>query len=1207
MLQKKSDLKKRGSLPITSSLFCIVVGPMPDQIYMDRSVHLAIFIHCLLLLTGCDWFGANSLFIEMNSERTGIDFSNTLIYNDSLTVLEYEFMYDGGGVGLIDINNDGLQDLYFTGNMVTSRLYLNKGNWHFEDVTEAAGVETTSWVNGVSIVDINQDGFQDIYLSLGGPRGRPVQDRANLLFINDGLSSGEGIIPTFTETAASYGLADTEYSVQATFFDYDRDGDLDVYMLSNALVNFNRNISRPIDATGKAPSVDRLYRNNGDQTFSDVSQEAGILIEGFGLGVVICDINQDLWTDIYVANDFLTDDLIYINQQNGSFANQSGQYMKHLTYNGMGVDLADFNNDGLSDIVVVDMYPPDNRRRKLTMMGNNYDEFQNGLSYGYLPQYVRNTLQLNNGNGSFSEIGQLAGIDATDWSWSALLADYDNDGLKDLFITNGIRQDITNLDFMVYGQQVLEMGTPEANKKQRLEALNKLPGIKLPNYMYKNQGDLTFADVSESWGLSAPTYSNGAVYGDLDNDGDLDLVINNIDQEASVYQNLSDQEKNPANYLRIKLVGPALNRDGFGTKVYLKSQDQLQYQHYTPIRGYISSVEPFLHFGLGKETKIERISVVWPDGHEQTIEEIETNQTITLKYGGTLKQGPKAEATTILTPSNDQYGIEYTHRENQYVDYKLQPLLPHMHSRNGPGITVGDVDGDGLEDFFIGGATGYTGRLFLQQLGGAFQATSLGQDSLSEDMGVMLLDVDNDNDLDLYIVSGGSVHIKESILYTDRLYINDGVGNLVRSVEALPDIRQSGSSMVASDYDRDGDLDLFVGGRVVPGEYPFPAYSTLLRNDTEPGGAKFTDVTDQVAPGLSKVGLVTSALWTDYDNDGWIDLIVTGEFMPILFFHNEEGIMVDRTAKTGLQNTNGWWNSLVGGDFDQDGDIDYLAGNLGLNTRYQISPDEPLRIYAQDFDNNGQIDPVMSYYVQGENYIAHSRDDIIKQIKAMQARFRTYEDYAEATFDESFLPQELAAAYIVKSERFASSYLENLGHGKFSIRNLPIETQLSPVYGMTTGDFNQDGNLDILTVGNFYSSEVSTGRYDASIGLFLKGDGKGNFKPIKVTESGFFADRDAKGLAQIRIDGGKTLVLVANNAGQMQSYALNPHGKVVQAQNQETYALITLKDGRTYRQEFYYGSTYLSHSSRSLVLSKEVESVVIYNYLGNSRTITPEL
>jgi len=1182
---------------------------------MDKSVQITIYITYLVLLSGCDWFGANPLFIEMNSERTGIDFSNTLTYNDSLTVLEYEFMYDGGGVGLIDVNNDGLLDLYFTGNMVTSRLYLNKGNWHFEDITEAAGVGTTGWVNGVSIVDINQDGFQDIYLSLGGPRGRPVQDRANLLFINDGLSNQtKRGIPTFTETAADYGLADTEYSVQAAFFDYDRDGDLDVYMLSNALVNFNRNISRPIDATGKAPSVDRLYRNNGNQTFSDVSQEAGILIEGFGLGVVICDINQDLWPDIYVANDFLTDDLIYINQHDGSFVNQVGQYLKHLTYNGMGVDLADFNNDGLSDIVVVDMYPPDNRRRKLTMMGNNYDEFQNSLSYGYQPQYVRNTLQLNNGNGSFSEIGQLAGIDATDWSWSVLLADYDNDGWKDLFITNGIRQDITNLDFMVYGQQVLVMGTPEANKKQRLEALNKLPGIKLPNYMYKNQGDLTFADVSESWGLSAPTYSNGAVYGDLDNDGDLDLVINNIDQEASVYQNLSDQEKNPANYLRIKLVGPLLNREGIGAKVYLSYNGLVQSQYFTPVRGYISSVEPFLHFGLGIETKIEHLRVVWPDGHEQTMEGIEANQTITLEYGGSLKQEPKAEVTSLFTPSNGQYGIEYLHRENHFVDFKLQPLLPHMHSRNGPGITVGDVNGDGLEDFFIGGATGYTGRLFLQLVGGKFQPTSLGQDSLSEDMGVILFDVDNDNDLDLCIVSGGTVHIKESVLYTDRLYLNDGKGNFVRSAEALPDSRQSGSSIVASDYDRDGDLDLFIGGRVVPGEYPLPARSRLLRNDTPPKSSpretesqqwqvKFTDVTDQLADGLSEVGLVTSALWTDYDNDDWMDLIVTGEFMPILFFHNEEGKLVNRTEATGLQNTLGWWNSLVGGDFDQDGDIDYLVGNLGLNTRFKASPDKPLSIYAKDYDNNGRIDPVLCYYVQGKKYIAHSRTDIFKQINAMRARFTTYTDYAEATFDESFLPQELEDAYVVRSEQFASSYLENLGHGKFSLKQLPIEAQLSPIFGMTTGDYDQDGNLDVLTVGNFYASEVSTGRYDASIGLFLRGDGKGNFEPVKVTESGFFADGDAKGLAQIRIEGGQTLVLVANNAGHMGSYEVNSPGMVIQAQNQETYALITLKDGRTYKQEFYYGSTYLSHTSRSIILTKEVESVVIYDYLGNSRNI----
>lgn len=1184
-----------------------LINTSPEKI-MDGFIRMTFITISLLLFWGC----SKTKFTEMNSGTTGIDFSNSLTYNDSLTILDFEYMYNGAGVGLIDLNNDGLQDIYFTGNMVSSRLFLNQGDWKFRDITEEAGVGTTGWANGVSIIDINQDGLTDIYVCRAGPRGRSDQDRANLLFINNGPSN-DGGIHTFTESAAQYGLADTDYSVQAAFLDYDKDGDLDVYLLSNALVNFNRNTSKPREITGKAPSVDKLYRNNGDQTFTDVSKEAGILIEGFGLGVEICDINQDLWPDIYVSNDFLTDDLLYINQKDGSFLNEPSKYIKHQTFNGMGVDLADINNDGLSDIVVLDMYPADNRRRKQTMMGNNYDEYHTGLSYGYQPQYIRNTLQLNNGNGSFSEIGQLAGIDATDWSWSALLADYDNDGMKDLFITNGYRQDITNLDYMVYGQQVLTMGTEEANKKQRLEALNKLPGIKLSNYMYKNEGNLTFSNVTEPWGLSTPTYSNGAAYGDLDNDGDLDLVINNIDQEASLYQNLSDQEENPSNYLRIKLIGPPLNREGIGTQVYLKYGDKVQYQFYTPVRGYISSVEPFLHFGLGDLDRIDRLEVIWPDGGQQIMEDITVNQILTVEYGDTIGPQPRKTTPTIMTKVEDGYGIDFVHYENQYVDFKLQPLLPHMHSKNGPGMAVGDVNADGLEDFFIGGATGYSGRLFVQQPGGVFQSRSLGQDSLSEDMGVLFFDADNDTDLDLMVVSGGSVHIKESGLYADRLYLNDGVGNFSRASGALPDIRQSGSSIVASDYDRDGDLDMFIGGRVISGEYPLPAYSALLRNDSDSGdpsqgkigAVKFTDVTDEVASGLSRVGLVTAALWTDYDNDGWTDLIVAGEFMPLTFFHNEKGKLVNRSQDTGLEYTSGWWNSLVGGDFDQDGDIDYLAGNLGLNTRYHASPREPLCIYASDYDKNGRIDPVMCYYVQGENHIAHSRNDIIEQISAMRARFRTYADYAEATFEKSFLPEEIASAYVVKSENFASSYIENLGQGRFKLKPLPIEAQFSPVYGMTTGDYDQDGYLDVLAVGNFYYPEVSIGRYDASIGLYLRGDGKGNFEPIKVTETGFFADGDAKGIAQIRSETGETLVLVSNNSDRMSVFKIEQPAKIISAQYQDSYMIVTLKDGRAYKHEFYYGSTYLSHTSRSMILTEDVESVVIYDFLGNSRYLKP--
>ncbi|MDN5210548.1 VCBS repeat-containing protein [Fulvivirgaceae bacterium BMA12] len=1161
----------------------------------------------LLFAVSCDLRKTKPLFQTIDADDSGIHFSNNLVYNDSLTVLEFEYMYNGAGVGLGDINNDGLLDIYLTGNMVSGRLYLNLGNWQFEDITDKAGVTTSGWSNGVAMVDINQDGFKDIYICRGGPRGTDEKDRANLLFINNGDNS-------FTEAATQYGLADGEYSVQAAFFDYDRDGDLDVYLLSNALVNFNRNTSRPREISGKAPSVDKLYRNNGDNTFTNVSEEANILVEGFGLGVEICDINEDGWPDIYVSNDFLTDDLLYINNREGGFSNQAGHYLKHQTYNGMGNDVADFNNDGLVDIVVLDMLPESNRRRKLTMMGNNYDEFQTGLSYGYQPQYIRNTLQLNNGNGSFSEIGQLAGIEATDWSWSALFADYDNDGLKDLLVTNGYRQDITNLDFMVYGQQVLAMGRPEANKKQRLDALNELPGIKIHNYIYKNQGNMTFSDETESWGFSAPTYSNGAAYGDLDNDGDLDLVINNIDDKASLLKNQHNQEKQPeeaGDYLRIALKGPELNREGLGTKVYLKYNQQVQYQYFTPYRGYLSSVEPYLHFGLSQVKKIDSVEVWWPDGNYQLLKNVSTNQVITLDYHAA------AMATSYHSPPlkpkvfrevSDQLDVNYVHRENLFVDYKRQPLLPHMHSRNGPGLAVGDINGDGLDDFYVGGATGYSGGLYTQLQNGQFQQKPNGLDSLSEDMGVLFFDADQDGDLDLYTASGGSAHIKGSALYVDQLYLNDGNGHFEQSTNALPAMHQSASCVVAADYDRDGDLDLFIGGRVVPGDYPMPPQSYLLRNDTEKGICRFTDVSDVIIPGLNNIGMVTSALWTDYDNDGWLDLFIAGEFMPLRFYRNMQGKFEDITAQTGLEHTSGWWNSLVGGDFDQDGDTDYLAGNLGLNSHYEASPAEPLCIYAADYDKNGRIDPVMCYYRDGINYVAHSRDDLISQINAMRARFRTYTEYAEATFEKSFLPAELSAAHIVHSKNFASSYIENLGDGKFQLTPLPVEAQLSPVFGMLADDFDLDGNLDVLLVGNAYATEVSAGRYDASIGLYLRGDGEGNFQPVNVNNSGFFADGDAKGMAQVMNADGSRTILVANNSQKLRVYAGRGSDRYFKAEHNDAYAVIDLKNGRAHKFEFYYGATYLSNSSRFIALPPEAASVTVYDFQGNARNpkvVTP--
>ncbi|MEC3966211.1 VCBS repeat-containing protein [Flagellimonas halotolerans] len=1155
-----------------------------------------VLLYMTLFLVGCGDDG--TLFMARTPGQTGIHFSNKLNLSDELSVLEFEYMYNGAGVAVADFDLDGLQDIYFTANMSSNALYKNLGDWKFEDVTLNSNTSTSNWSNGVAIVDINQDSYPDIYVSCGGPRGSSGQARKNLLFINN-AGSGKGL--TFTESAAEWGLDYEGYSIQAAFFDYDRDGDLDMYLLNNALVDYNRNTARPIDISGKVASTDKLYRNNGNNTFTDVSKDANILIEGFGLGVQICDMNRDGWPDIYVSNDFLTNDLLYVNQKDGTFRNELADYFEHHTFNGMGNDIADINNDGFMDVVVLDMLPEDNKRWKLTMMGNKYDEFQEWLSYGYRPQYIRNTLQLNNGNGSFSEVGQLMGISATEWSWSPLFADFDQDGLRDLYVTNGYRQDITNLDFMVYGNRVLTMGTEEANRKARLEELNKLPGIKIKNYMYRNTGELGFENTTDKAGFDMPTYSNGAAYADLDNDGDLDLVINNIDDPAGVYQNQS--ERNTAsNFIKFKFKGKPNNRDGIGSHLEIRYGDKKQVGYHTPYRGYLSSVEQGLHFGLGNTQVIDTVIVTWPDGKKQLLKNLAANKVYQLDESK-ASQAIALERTmpkeTSLFVRKDTSFLSHHHKEDKFVDYKVQPLLQHMHSKNGPGISVGDVNGDHLEDFYIGGAAGQAGTLMIQQEDGKFVEQEF-QDSQYEDMGALFFDVENDGDQDLYVVSGGSSFGKDSGLYRDRVYLNDGSGNFLKN-DILPPNATSGSVVAGADYNRDGYMDLFVGGRVRPGEYPLTPKSMLLQNKGGTGEFKFVE--DPKNTALKELGMVTAALWTDIDNDDWIDLIVVGEFMPVRIFKNNRGSLMELSNEHGLENSYGWWNSISAGDFDSDGDMDYILGNFGLNNRFEVSESEPLRIYAKDFDNNGLIDPVMSCYINGENYAVHSRNDLIKQINAMRGRFRTYTDYAEAPFSETFLKEELEDAVVFRCEQFANSYLENLGNGKFKLRALPKIAQIAPMYGTHVGDYDQDGNLDILSVGNFYSGEVFAGRYDASKGWFLAGDGKGNFTSVDFRESGFFLKGDAKSLVNIHI-GDQELVLSGINNGPL---AIFQH----QGKNRKRYyptddeigALVTYWDGRVQRFEFGRASGYLSQSSRAFALPEGASSIMVIDQLGNKHEI----
>jgi hypothetical protein len=1148
---------------------------------------------------------SDTVYEKLTPGETGVNFTNSLIYSDTLNVLDFEYLFNGGGVAAGDINNDGLSDLFFTGNMTSSRLYINRGNWKFEDITEQAGVSTTAWCNGVAMVDINQDGFKDIFIAVAGTRHTPERKRHNLLFINNGNN-------TFTESATAYGLEGTGHNIHAAFLDYDKDGDLDVYVLRNAFVEYSRNRARPKSVKGESSTTDQLFRNNGNNTFTDVSAEAGILIEGFGLGVQVCDINDDGWDDIYVSNDFITNDLLWINNQDGTFSNQAARSFRHTTYNAMGNDLADFNNDGLVDLVEVDMLPEDNYRWKVTIMGNNYDEFQNSLRFGYEPQYVRNTLQLNNGNGTFSDIGYLAGIEATDWSWSALFADYDNDGLKDLFITNGYRQDITNLDFIKFSERTSHMGTLEANKKERLDMLSRIPGITVHKYLYHNNGDLTFREVSDRWGLSSTAYSNGAVYVDLDNDGDLDLVANNIDESASVWRNstiASGTNKDSANYLRIAFVGGRQNHEGLGAKVYVRNNGHLQYQYFTPFRGFLSSVEPYLHFGLAHTSSVDSLEVIWPDGNQQLLQHVRTNQVLTLNHANAKPAVAKAKIVKapLFESVSSSGGPDFRHRENDFIDFKVQPLLPHMHSRSGPGITIGDVNADGLEDFFIGGAAKQSGQLFIQLKDGKIiRSASIPTDSLADTMGTLFFDADGDGDDDLYLVTGGTEENKRSAVYLDHLYLNDGSGKFnAAAKDALPELFQSGSCVIASDYDHDGDLDLFVGGRIIPGEYPLPADSYILQNDSDSKGCHFTNVTDKVAPHLSRLGLVTAALWTDVDNDNWCDLLIVGEFMPITLFKNMQGKGFNKISVESLRHSSGWWNSLTAADFDNDGDMDYIAGNLGLNTRYHGTRKEPLFINASDFDKNGSIDPVLSLYINGSRQVAHSWDDLVKQMAPMRARFRTYAPYAEASFSKSFSATEIQSSYEVSAEWFESSYLENKGNGNFTLTALPMRTQIAPVYGVLTQDFDEDGNIDALLIGNSYSTEASTGRYDASIGSFLKGDGKGHFVYADPRNTGFMVDQDAKSLVALVTPNASQLILAGINNSKLIAHRFPASGRYYTPSSDDAFAMITSGNGKRSKHEFYYGSTYLSSGSRKLRIPHDASDIVIQKFSGETFSIKP--
>ena len=1166
-----------------------------------------------------------TLFEKIPSSRSGITFNNLITENDSTNPLKIVNVYNGGGVGIGDFNNDGLQDIFFTGNMVSCRLYLNKGDFKFEDVTERAGVEGKGrWARGVSIIDINNDGLMDIYIC--NTIYKDSLKRKNILYVNQGLDK-DGI-PHFKDLAKEYGLDIHVQSTMASFFDYDNDGDLDMYLTVNeASTGYGSSVFKERNQQLMAPNKGRLYRNDMDPllkhpVFHDVSDQAGMNFDGYGHSATICDINNDGWKDIYVSNDFLSSNILYVNNHDGTFTNRAKEYFKHTSFNSMGQDIVDINNDGLPDVVELDMNPEDNYRKKMMIGSNSTYTYQGFDMYGYQYQYVRNTLQLNQGPSvkqddsigipAFSEISFMSGMSQTDWSWCPLIADFDNDSYRDLIVTNGFPKDVSDRDFVAYRER-------SNGLVGIMTMLDQIPQIKLHNYAFRNKGNLTFSNETDSWGLTVPTFSNGAAYADFDNDGAMDMVINNIDDEALIYRNTSPHKDTAAHFLQVKFKGSGQNINGLGAfaNIYYDHGKQQVYENNT-YRGYLSSMQCIAHFGLGKIGEIDSLVINWGNGEKQILKNLKSDQTLTVNISDAKEEYPYEKnmlaKNNLFKEITSESGINYNHKDLELIDFNIQTLLPHKLSEYCPALAVADIDGNGLDDFIVGGNKIYHAQVFLQQPNGKFlqkdlQSTPDSEPIYYKDEGLLLFDANGDGRPDLYIARGGYKNAYDSNSYQDMLYLNDGKGNFTASSSVLPVNHTSKLCVRAMDINNDGKLDLFVSGRVEPGKYPTPVNSFIFRNDSQNGHAKFTDVTNEIAPGLNKIGMICDALFTDFDGDGQTDLIVVGEWMSVTFLKNINGKFKNVTEASGVANQIGWWNSITAGDFRHTGRTDYIVGNVGQNTFYQASDQYPVSITAKDFDKNGIFISMPSVFLPDVNGVkkefpAHGRDDIAKQLPSIKKKFATYKPFALATMDEILTPEQKKGALRMKANMLQSCYLRNDGSGKFTMIPLPTEAQFSAINGMVVDDFDGDGNPDVLINGNDYSTEVSTGRYDALNGLLLKGDGKGGFTPLTILQSGIYIPGDGKGLVKLLGASGDYLIAASQHKDVLKLFKLKKKTKTVKVSPDDVSAILKFKNGNIQKEEFYYGNSFLSQSGRFLTINENVSEVQITNSKGNNRRMS---